>query len=243
VQRTFENDWSLGLGFGRDRNSNNGFDNQWSSKDTTYHVGLAAKRRFGATKLGAVLSYGWSDTNVKRNGYLPEPFSTEMDRDTKIWSSTFRASHDFEFDAWYLRPIFDVGFTRLKVGSARETGASGINVMLESHNDTHSWLRPAFEVGKEFRLSRGNLLRFNVNLGVQHYFDGSTTAVEARLEGAPTDIEPMLISTDLGDPIYTSAFNIDLMTKNNTVLQINYKVSRSDDRDRDTSMVRLTVPF
>ena len=140
-------------------------------------------------------------------------------------------------------PIFDAGFTRLRGDSARESGAGDFNVVLETHSDTHSWMRPAFEVGKEFRLPKDILLRLNMNLGFQHYFQGSTTDVLARFEGAPMDIEPLSLSTDLGDPIYSGVLGIDLMTKNNAALQIYYKASRSEDRDLDTFMLRLVVPF
>jgi outer membrane autotransporter protein len=242
-QKTLESDWTLGGGFARDRTYSNGYDGLWSSDTLAYQLGLSVKRRWAGTKLGAALSYGWSDTDTLRRGTLVESFMTEVSRDMSTLSLLLRAQHDFELNSWYLRPKLDFGITHLKAKDAQEEGLAGVGLTLEGFNETHTWLRPALELGKEFEIGEEYWLRFNLEFGAQYYLNETATEVQAGFSGLPDSVAPMRVESDLGDPRYGASFGVDFIADNGVLLELLYRRDWTDYRDTDTIQFKLEYPL
>ena len=242
-QTTLESDWTFGAGFSEERTHSNGYEDRWASIMHTYQFGFSAKRRRGASKFATVLSYAWSEADSKRRGALLDNFSTNTARDMRALTLTFRGQHDFESDSWFVRPKFDIGLTYLQADDAAETGLGGMNLVFEDYDETHTWIRPAAELGKEFEIGTDYRLRLNMEFGMRQYLSGNTTDVRARFAGAPGDIEPMAVAEDLGDPRYSGSIGVDLLTVHNVVLQLYYQERWSDHRDADSIRLKLQIPF
>jgi hypothetical protein len=155
---------------------------------------------------------------------------------------TFRAQHDFEFVSWLVRPKFDVGAMRIHADDATERGLAAAGIALEDYRETHGWVRPAVEIGKEFRIGAENRLRLNLEFGAHQYFNNSSE-VHAQFTGAPNGLEPMVLEGDLGEPRYSAIIGVDFLTERNLVLQMYYQRSWSDHRDIDSLRFKLEYPF
>jgi hypothetical protein len=243
AQKTLENDWTFGAGFSRERTESDGFGERWQSSTLLYQLGLSAKRRFGASKIAAVLGYGWSDADSSRSGVLLEPFNTDLSRDADIFSLTVRAQHDFEGRFWYLRPMIDLGVLHLRADSASEQGLGAAGLVFDDYDETHTWIRPAIQLGREFELGTDYRLRFNVGVGAQQYLSDTHTTVKAGLAGAPDGIAPISMDASLGDPRYDATVGVDFLTTDNVVVKLHYQRSWSDHRDADAVRLKLEYPL
>ena len=235
--------WSIGAGLTRDRIQSSSRNGLWSSWGLTYHLGASLKARFGPTKLAAVASYGWDETNASRRGPLLADSVAEVERNMELFNLTLRGQHDFELENWFFRPVLDVGVTRLRTETAAESGGGGASLVFEDYTETHTWVRPAIAVGTEFPISSDLDLRLSLDFGALQYLDDTSTEVKARFSGLPADIEPLSISTDLGDPRYSGSIGLDLVGENNVVLQIYYHRAWSDDRDSESIILKVELPL
>ncbi len=242
-QRTFENDWTLGLGIDRESSDTHGFEGRWYAETLTYHLGFSAKRRFGATKFTGALTYGWSDTDANRLVSVTNDLTSSVSRDMDVLSFTLRGQHDFEFGSWYFRPLLDLGVLRLMVDGAEESGIGGASLVLDDFNETHTWIRPALEAGKEFELGADFRLRANAGFGAQWYLDGSSTDVVARFAGVPGSISPMEFGSDLGDPLYGGSVGLDLISEQGGAVKLYYERAWSKHRDVDGVRLKLEIPL
>ena len=244
AQKTLENDWSFGFGLSKESFRSDGYDGQWAARGDTHHLGLSAKRRTGPAKLSGVLTYSSSDADIRRSGELLGAFTTSVNRDLSALSGMLRFSHDFEQgEAWYLRPMIDAGMTRLWAERAEEQGAGAISLVFDSYGELHTWIRPAFEVGREFEVGTGNSLRLMLNLGVQKYLDGTQTDVRARLAGAPADVAPMSVGVGLGNPVYSGQLGVEFVSRNDFSARLYLGGSRYDRNDVDAVTFRFQVPI
>jgi hypothetical protein len=243
AQKTLPSDWSYGFGLTREDTTSRGYDDRWSSRGDIYHFGLSAKRRFGPTKLSGVLSYGWSETDSNRTGELLGGFTTRVTRDVDVLSAVLRGSHDFEFESWYLRPLLDVGLTQLRARGAQEEGTGGSNLRFESYNESHTWLRPAVEIGKEFKVGAESFVRLNLSINAQKYIDGSATDVNTQLAGAPSGIAPLSVGMDLGAPLYGSKLGVEFFNTENLLFQLYYGSNNYDHSDIRSMNLRFQIPL
>ena len=166
-----------------------------------------------------------------------------MTRDMDILSATFRYSYDFEWDTWYLRPILDAGISQLEVGPASEEGAGAVGFVFDEHNESHFWFRPAIEIGKEYSVTPDYTMRLIMNLGVQKYINGHTTAVRTWFAGAPMGIDPMSVEMNLGDPNYGGRLALEIFSSNDFSAQIYYTGSWYDFSDTNATMLKFQFPL
>ena len=243
MQKTRDNDWSFGFGVSREDDDSAGYADQWSSAGRTYHVGFAAKRRYGATKWSNVLTYGWSDMNSVRNGSLLGSFRTTMNRDIDLLAGATRLAHDFEINSWYVRPMIDGGVAKLMAHRAAEEGAGAASLVLPGYDETYIWVRPGIEIGKEFSLRAGSTLRVYGNVGAQEYLSRSRTEVQALLAGAPPGVDPMSVGIAIGDHQTRSALGVELFAKNNFVAQFRLQSGIYDSNKIDSATLRFELPL
>jgi hypothetical protein len=242
LQNTLANDWSIGFAVSREDNRSDGYGGRWSSEGDVRHVGLSAKRRRGASKWSAALTYASAEADTFRAGALLDQFATETSRDMEAASGMLRFSRDFEYDRWYVRPRIDGGFTWLNLAGAQEYGAGAAGLALTDHDETHLWLRPGLRVGREFRLGATRSVRLYWDAAVQTYLDGAATNVRARLIGAPRDVEPMSVAMDLGDPRLTGTFGVEFVSRT-VIADFHLSSSRYTHTDTDAATLKLEFPL
>jgi hypothetical protein len=242
IEQEFSNQWTFGLGFSLEDVDSSGYDGRWRADGYTERIGLVAKRRFGATEVGGILSYAWSQMESNRSGQVTTPYFTEVDRDLGALTAMVRVSHEFNRDGLYCKPMLDFGVTRLNANSAHEEGAGPTNLELGSYDETHLWIRPAFEFGKDLTLEAGTRLHMYANVAYNCFLSQSHTDVVAGFKGAPEGVSPMKVPIDLGN-IVSASVGLDLILTNNVQLGVQYTKALDEEYDVDVVNLKVSTSF
>jgi hypothetical protein len=139
--------------------------------------------------------------------------------------------------------MIDLGVLHLRADSASEQGLGAAGLVFDDYDETHTWIRPAIQLSREFELGTDYRLRFNVGVGAQQYLSDTHTTVKAGLAGAPDGIAPISMDASLGDPRYDATVGVDFLTTDNVVVKLHYQRSWSDHRDADAVRLKLEYPL
>lgn len=243
MQAQISDAWSLGFSLSRESNQSDGYEQSWRSHSDTNQWGLMLARRHNDTLLSGAFTYGSSRAVTNRRGALVNTIGTLAERKMETWSGLLQASHRIPVRDWYLKPSLSAGLVELRARSSAESGAAALNLIFLDHNETHAWLRPAIEIGKTFELGTASQLNLNLELSAQEYLTGSTTVIDARLAGAPSDIAPLSVGADLGDPLYRARFGIDFLGMSDIRTQLFFDTGYHGRHDLDAVNLRFEFPL
>ncbi|MBL4801259.1 MAG: autotransporter outer membrane beta-barrel domain-containing protein, partial [Emcibacter sp.] len=243
MQKTYSHVWSLGFAASKSDTQAQGYNGNWNSSGRTTQLGLSMKYRTGGTKLAAVMSYGWNNTVTHRRGQLVGNFFTSVDRDLQVIGGLLRLSHDFDAHNRYFRPFIDFGLTHVMVKDATETGGGAISLVLPGHNETHTFFRPGMEIGTEHKLSQNIKLRFFANFSLQHNLSDSSTQAVAGFVGAPTSLDPMSVTIEVGQDMFQIQTGMDFIMPDNLSLRFQYSTTLHQQIKIRSGKVKLSLPF
>ncbi len=241
-EQELRNKWIVGLGFSIEDNKADGYDGRWSASGNTERLAAIVKRDFAGTEIAGILSYGWNQMESRRSGQVTTPYFTNANRDLEALTAMIRVSHEFNREAFYIKPMLDVGATRLNAKSATETGAGATNLVLGDYNGTSAWVRPAIEFGKVIPLQAGAQLRLHAELAYQHYFTGEHTDVTAGFTGAPRGVAPMEVPINIGS-LGSITLGADLLLANDVTIGLDYTKAVGDNYDLDSINLKLSTSF
>jgi hypothetical protein len=205
-------------------------------------LGALIKRDFGATDISGIVTYGWNNTLTSRVGQVTSPFDTQLSRDLETFAAALRVSHGYMFGDSYFRPMVEVGVTRLMAGAATETGAGATSLTLDKYAENHFWIRPSLRFGHINSLESGCKLHFYADLNAENYLINNDTHVISGFTGAPKGVEPMRSPIGLSGGVQ-GTFGIDLISRHNVSLGIEYSKTIDNSYDLDRWSCKLNVPF
>src|SRR5262245_37421455 len=188
-QWSVSDQWHLGLAaaFERDQIDSatlSKFRTQ-AAEGSTVHLGMVLKGNFGSNTVAASFSAARGDYDSHRTAFL-SLHGSQSEQEVYQTSWQFRASHGFEYQSWYLRPMMDLGFTNVRLSAFSEHGAGANNLLVRNAEGYFVNFRPALELGFETPIGSA-LARWYARLGVNRFIDGHSFGIEAMLEGAPED--------------------------------------------------------
>ncbi|WP_116810539.1 autotransporter outer membrane beta-barrel domain-containing protein [Steroidobacter cummioxidans] len=249
LQRALTDRWHLGVGFSLDDTEINvGRDRTFSAVQHAtgdgVQLGAVLKGNFGASTLSASLSAGHTEFEVRRGSFNGDGF-TEA---TSIYATHALASHlrygyAFEGRSAYLRPLVDVGYTRLRRDGFTEQRSGATNLSIAGETDELYTLQPALEFGGEVGLPSGAKMRGWARAGVTHLLSGGNIDVTARLESAPVSVAPMTFTQSLDTKSTDYAVGFDLLSVAGVTLRLMYSHSESDHTRTQTGSVKMSASF
>ena len=124
-----------------------------------------------------------------------------------------------------------------------ESGAGPLNLRVDGGSETFWTARPAIELGNEFELKGDQLLRLYGKLGVTHFFSGTSPSIQARLEGAPSNVSAFTVRGDIDDNIGDLEVGVSLLRHNDMVLRVGYQGLFSSDYRAHGGFARFSMPF
>ena len=175
-------------------------------------------------------------------GQVTDPFLAAAERDLAAVSAMLRVSHEFSSKAFYLKPAIDFGLTRLNAKGTEEIGGGPTGLILGSNDESHGWVRPGVELGKEFALPGTARLRLHAEAGYLHYFEGGVTTAVAGFEGAPAGIAPMEVPVEIGS-MATYGIGSTLMLGDEARISVIYTRGQAQHYDFDAVNVRFSTSF
>ncbi len=221
AQIALDDVWRLGFAAGYQSSSLNA-TNDASSDGEQAQAGVALKYNSGPLLLAAALTGGraWNDTtrSLTFGGF---DAVAEGDQRIDLFSGALRAAYVFGAPSLYFKPLVDVSATHLDYGDMQESGGGGAALIVQGSGHTVYAVTPALEVGTEWWLSNGTLVRPFVRAGATWY-DGVDMALSASFAGAPDGVGPFTIHTDMDDVMGVVGAGLDLINGEDGALRFTY---------------------
>jgi outer membrane autotransporter protein len=145
----------------------------------------------------------------------------EGDQDLGIFSATFRAAYVLGTPQLYFKPILDANLTHIELGGFTESGGNGAALTVDSAGHTVFSLAPTLEVGSEWWMSNGTLIRPLIRAGAIWY-EGADFATTAFFAGAPLGVSPFTINTDIDEVMGLIGAGVEAINGGDAVLRLSY---------------------
>jgi outer membrane autotransporter protein len=221
AQVALDNVWRVGIGAGYQSSSLDTATGA-QSNGALAQGGVSIKYNPGPRLLAGAISGGgaWYDTVRPMNfgGFVG---AAEGDQRLGIVAGALRAAYVLGSPHLYYKPILDLGLTHLEFGGFTETGGGGAALAVQGSGQTVFSLAPTLEVGSEWWMSNGTLVRPLIRAGAIWY-EGADFALTASFAGAPLGIAPFTINTDIDEVMGLIGAGVDVISGTDAVLRLSY---------------------
>jgi uncharacterized protein with beta-barrel porin domain len=221
AQVALDDVWRVGFGAGYQSSSLQTATNA-QSDGSLAQAGLSVKYNPGPLLLAGTISGGgaWYDTTrpMAFGGFTGV---AEGDQDIGIVSGSLRAAYVLGSPHLYYKPILDLGLTHLELGGFTESGGGGAALTVAGGGQTVFSLAPMLEVGSEWWMSNGTLIRPMIRGGAIWY-EGADFALTAAFAGAPLGVSPFTINTDIDEVMGLVGAGVEVINGGDAVLRFNY---------------------
>jgi uncharacterized protein with beta-barrel porin domain len=213
--------WRLGFGVGYQKSSLD-TDTGAESDGDQVQGGVVLKYNPGALLLAGVVSggRGWYDT-TRPMAFGDFSETAKGDYEIDVLAGRLHASYVFGSPHLYVKPLIDAAATRLDVGDMTETGAGGANLVVQGDVNTVFSLSPALEVGTQWWLGNGTLVRPFVRAGATWFSDDNVT-VSASFVGTPDGVDPFTIRTEMDQVQADVAAGVEMITSEDSAMRLYY---------------------
>jgi uncharacterized protein with beta-barrel porin domain len=207
--------------------------------------GIIIKQQVGANMFSGSISAGYGRYDTDRIVRLPTAgVSAYSDQDIYFSSVHGRASHDFELGPnHYIRPLIDLGFTRVDRESFNEKGAGGANLNVQGEINNFTTLQPAVEIGGEIGLTSGTLVRPYARVGATLFLNNNDHEITATLQGAPESVAPFTITTESDSTYADVSLGVDIISKKGFSYRAVYVGQFSENSSSNYVGFKFGIPF
>jgi uncharacterized protein with beta-barrel porin domain len=213
--------WRLGFGAGYQSSSLQTATNA-QSEGSLAQAGLSVKYNPGPLLLAGTISGGgaWYDT-TRTMAFGGFTGVAEGDQDIGIVSGSLRAAYVLGSPHLYFKPILDLGLTHLELGGFTESGGGGAALTVAGGGQTVFTLAPTLEIGSEWWMSNGTLIRPLIRGGAIWY-EGADFALTSSFAGAPLGVSAFTINTDIDEVMGLVGAGVEMINGGDTVLRFSY---------------------
>jgi uncharacterized protein with beta-barrel porin domain len=206
--------------------------------------GFVVKGLYGANMVAAGISggHGSFDT-LRRVDLLSSDVRARADFDLSFVAGRLRWAYAFERGNWYVKPSLDLSLTHVDTNSFNEKGAGAANLEVRGASEDYSSIRPMLEMGGEFEVGDATLVRPFAKLGVNYFPSGLDPKVSATFEGAPAGVGPFTVEASVDDTLVDVSAGVDILSKDRTVLRLNYAGQFSDRMNSHGIFMRISMPL
>ena len=189
-------------------------------------AGVAVKYNPGPLLLAAAVTGGGATYDTRRvisfGGFTGV---AESDQTLGIFSGALRAAYVLGGPQLYAKPMIDMNVTQLHLGSFTETGSAAA-LAVDGGAQTVFALAPAVEVGTEFWLSNGTLIRPLIRLGGIFYGGDDLALTAGFADLAPLSAIPggsgFTTVTDIEDAMGLVGAGVEVINGGDAVLRLSY---------------------
>jgi outer membrane autotransporter protein len=184
--------------------------------------GVSLKYNPGPLLLAGALTGGGASYDTTR----PMAFGgftgiAEGNQDLGIFSAALRAAYVLGSPSLYFKPILDANLTHLELGGFTESGGNGAALTVDGGGQTVFSVAPTLEVGTEWWLGNGTLVRPVIRAGAIRYV-GADFATTASFAGAPLGVSPFTINTDIDEVMGLIGAGVEVINGGDAVLRLSY---------------------
>jgi len=165
------------------------------------------------------------------------------ERNVNFLSNVLDYTYEVVNGGFVFQPSFSVGTSYLDFGSMTEHGAASQNAVIHGGSETHLWVEPAIGGRYLVNFGSGASLRTFARLGLLQYVSGTSTKVRAGLEGAPLEVAPMRIGSDLDRTHVVGEAGMQFQTPGGFTLGLSYTQRESEIREGGAGSLRFVLPL
>lgn len=234
--------WRLGFGAGYQTSTLETATGATSDGDML-QGGVALKYNPGALVLAGVLSggRGWYDT-TRPIAFGNFSATAEGDHTIDILSGRLHASYVLGAPSLYFKPMVDAAVTQLDLGDFSETGAGAAGLVVNGGSTTVFSVSPALEIGTEWWLGNGTLVRPFLRGGVTWLSDDDVT-VSASFAGTPAGVSPFTIRSKVDQVQADVAAGVEMINSNDSALRLTYDGKLGDTTQIHSVALKGSVKF
>jgi len=242
AQIALDEAWRLGFAGGYQNSTfSNGANAQ--SDGSIVQAGVALKYNPGPLLLAGALSGGggWYETTrpMAFGGFLG---TAESDSRMGFINGGLRAAHVVGTSQLYWKPMMDLNLTYFSLGSFTETGGNGAALTVHGASKTLFSAAPTIEVGSEFWLSNGTLVRPLVRGGAIWYSDDDF-ALTAGFAEAPAGVGTFTINTDIDQVMGVIGAGLEIVNADNDALRLTYDAQLGETTQIHSVAIRGSASF
>ena len=205
--------------------------------------GVALKYNPGPLLVAGVVTggHGWYDTQrpMAFGGFAA---TARSNSGIDILNGGLRVAYVLGSPQLYFKPMLDAAATRLHLGDFSESGGGAANLAVESSQQTIYTIAPTLEVGTEWWISNGTLIRPFLRGGATWYENGDL-ALSASFLGAPAGVSPFTIQTNMDDVMATVGAGIDVINGDDAVLHLTYDGQFGDTTEIHSVAIKGSARF
>jgi uncharacterized protein YhjY with autotransporter beta-barrel domain len=242
-QRAISEHWHGALAFGHE--SSDLTIPQFADREgAQYMLGGILKGRYGPHKMSFSASVGNGNFDTRRYVMLPTPdVIVDGDRDIGIAAAHMQYSFEFGGDAWYLKPVFDLGYTNVESDAFTESGPGLAGLAVDSSDYDFVTGRVALRLGGEWAAGNATLIRPFAELGVTHFLDDETVDISAALAAAPAGVEPFTQWYALDDDYTDATAGFDVLWPKNITATLGFSGQYGSTWESESWFAKLLYGF
>jgi outer membrane autotransporter protein len=171
AQWAWNGPWYGGVSFGYENSDISG-KQAFSSDGDRYRVGGSLKYIAGPWYVGGAITGSWSNYDSTRLISFPCFASwATSDQDFSDIGGQLRVAYEVDRGTWYWKPLVDFNVTNVDMDGFTERGGNGAGLRVSASDETVFSVTPALEIGNEWVMQNGGLVRPYVRAGVSFYND------------------------------------------------------------------------
>lgn len=207
------------------------------------HAGVSVKYSAGPLLLAAAASAGrgWMDTD-RRLDFGGFTGLASSDYEVDHVNGRLRAAYLLPMDGWYLKPLVDLNATHIDFGGLTEQGGGGAALIVDSADETVLSVSPALEIGAEWRLEGGTIVRPFLRAGATFYGDTGFT-VTSRFRDVPAGLAGFTTTSEMDDVVGDVSAGLDLLGPGGVDIRLNYEGSFGETTESHAIGGRAAVKF
>jgi outer membrane autotransporter protein len=214
-----------------------------SSDGDRGHVGGAIKYINGPWLFAGAVSGGWSTYDSTRHIDFPGFSSVaKSDQDLTDVGGQFRAAYQMGQGPWYFKPMVDLNVVNVDMDGFTERGGGGAAMKVSATDETVFSATPAFEIGRQFALRDGTLLRPYVRGGASFYTDADFP-IAAAFADAGGGITPFRTNGEIDNVLGTVSAGITLLGVRRGTLTLSYDGSFGEDLEEHSASAKASWRF
>jgi len=243
AQKALTEHWYGGLGFGHETSDLT--IPQFAERDgEQYMFGGIFKGRYGPHKFSFSASYGTGSYDTRRHVLLlADDEIVEGSRDVDTAAAHVQYSFEFDGKAWYLLPLLDIGYTNVDTEGFTESGSGAVGLVVDAIDYNFVTGRAALQIGGEWAVGNGTLIRPFAELGITRFLRGETPDIRAAFDNAPPGVDAFTQSYEFDENFTDAAAGFDVLWPGNFVARLGFTGQYGNTWDSESWYLKLLYGF
>lgn len=243
AQKEIAPDWFLGLAGAYITSDHRDRDGVSNADAHGFEGAIALKHQIGPWQFAAAAIIGqtWQD-NVRYIDFDGLGLSARSKSETLYAGARLRASYEFAFKDWYIRPYVDADAIHQRNPASRESGAPGMNLDIRSNSKTIYALSPNVEIGTRFDIAPDYWIRPYGTIGFT-LLSHDTVSSRASLQGASIEAGSFETVSPLPHQLFDVGAGVQIYAAEGIDFTAEYKASKASGYLSHTGSAKLSVRF